>query len=97
MYRPSSEKATDSAQLVCPVNGPATASPVAATTQIVQSFEAEPEAMRRPSGDNAIEVIGEACPVGPTKAVLSWHPTRESCNHPRLIRRAVRPSRTRQR
>jgi hypothetical protein len=60
MRCPSGENATEVIQEVCPVNGPAIASPVVAShTRIVQSDEAD--AMRWPSGENATEKTHPLC------------------------------------
>jgi len=56
MRWPSGENPTDVTQEVCPVNGPASVSPVVAFhTPIVPSEE--PETIRCPSGENPMEKI----------------------------------------
>jgi hypothetical protein len=55
MCWPSGENATDLNELVCPVKGPATVSPVVVfNTRIVVSFE--PETMCWPSGENPTDL-----------------------------------------
>jgi len=75
MWWPSGENATDKTRLVCPLNGPATVSPVVAFhTQIVRS--SEPETMWWPSGENATELTESLCPVkGPAtiSPVVAFH------------------------
>src|SRR6266702_3641278 len=61
MRWPSGENATDLTEDVCPVNGPATFSPVVFHTRIVRS--SEPETMRWPSGENATDLTESGCPV----------------------------------
>src|SRR6266702_847511 len=73
MCGPSGENATDST--MCPVNGPATVSPVVAFhTRIVRSHE--PETMCWPSGENATDETESVCPVnGPAtiSPVVAFH------------------------
>jgi hypothetical protein len=62
MCFPFDENATDQTESVCPVNGPATISPVVAShTQIVLS--SEPETICWPSGENATDQTESVCPV----------------------------------
>src|SRR6266702_880752 len=62
MCWPSGENATDLTVDVCPVNGPASVSPVVALhTRIFPSKE--PETMRWPSGENATDLTQYMCPV----------------------------------
>ena len=75
MCCPSGERATDETQLVCPVNGPATVSPVVALrTRIVESCE--PDTMCCPSGKKATDETDSVCPVnGPVtnSPVVAFH------------------------
>src|SRR6266571_3873080 len=60
--RPSGKIPPNVTQYVCPVNGPASVSPVVAFhTRIVRSEE--PETMCWPSGENATDLTKEVCPV----------------------------------
>src|SRR6266702_3724170 len=75
MRWPSGENPTDKTPDVCPVNGPATVSPVVAFhTIIVRSSELE--TMRWPSGENPTEKTTDVCPVnGPVSVspVVAFH------------------------
>ena len=62
MHWPSGENATELTESICPVNGPATISPVMAFhTQTVLS--PEPETIVWPSGEKFTEVTLSVCPV----------------------------------
>src|SRR6266702_1101594 len=88
MRWPSGENATDQTQLACPVNGPASVSPVAAFhTRIVRSKE--PETMRWPSGENATHLTQPVCPVnGPASVspVVAFHTRTVSSCEPETMR-----------
>src|SRR6266702_2215947 len=75
MRWPTGENATDLTEEVCPVNGPASFSPVVAFhTRIVRS--SEPETMRWPSGENATDPTEDVCRVnGPATSspVVAFH------------------------
>src|SRR6266702_4719541 len=69
MCWPSGENATDVTVFECPLNGPATVSPVVAFhTRIVPS--SEPETMCWPSGENATDLTEDECPLNGSAMVF---------------------------
>ena len=68
MRLPSGENATDLTELVCPLNGPETTSPVS-TFQTRIWLSEEPETIRFPSGENATEYTGPISPSNGPKII----------------------------
>src|SRR6266702_2388966 len=88
MCWPSGENATDLTGPVCPVNGPASVSPVAAFHTRIVPLE-ERETMRRPSGKNATDQTGDVCPLnGPASVspIVVFHTRIVPSSEPETMR-----------
>src|SRR6266581_4095526 len=88
MRWPSGENPMEVIESLCPVDGPATVSPVVALhTRIVPSRD--PETMRWPSGENPTDKTESVCPVNgpaPVSPVVAFHTRIVPSSEPETMR-----------